>query len=118
MENVCRLHDLKKAYPKDSYPLPRIDQLVEVTSRHEFLSFMDAYSEYNQIKMAERNVCHTAFYVDSDIYHNTVMPFSLINASATYQRMVSKLFFRDDKYEYEEHEEDKGKCKTIILVTI
>ncbi|KAA8519121.1 hypothetical protein F0562_013405 [Nyssa sinensis] len=41
--------DLNKAWPKDSFPLPRIDQLVDATARHELTSFMDAYSGYNQI---------------------------------------------------------------------
>ena len=39
--------DLNKACPKDSYPLPRIDQLVDSTARHKLLSFMDAFSSYN-----------------------------------------------------------------------
>ena len=45
--------DLNKAYPKDSYPLPRINTLVDSTARHQLLSFMDAFSSYNQIKMEE-----------------------------------------------------------------
>ena len=47
--------DLKKACPKDSFPLPRIDQLVDSTARHKLLMFMDAFSGYNQIKMAEED---------------------------------------------------------------
>ena len=43
--------DLNRACPKDSYPLSRIDTLVDLTARHELLSFMDAFSGYNQIKM-------------------------------------------------------------------
>ena len=43
--------DLNKACPNDNYPLPRIDQLVDSTSGHELLSFMDAFSGYNQIRM-------------------------------------------------------------------
>ena len=43
--------DLNKACLKDCFPLPRIDQLVDSTSGHELLSFMDAFSGYNQIKM-------------------------------------------------------------------
>ena len=39
--------DLNKACPKDSYPLPRIDQLVDSTVGHQLLSFMDAFSGYN-----------------------------------------------------------------------
>ena len=43
--------DLNKACPKDSFPLPRIDQLVDATSGHRLLSFMDACLRYNQILM-------------------------------------------------------------------
>ena len=39
--------DLNKACPKDSYPLPQVDVLVDSTARHQFLSFMDAFSGYN-----------------------------------------------------------------------
>ena len=45
--------DLNKACPKDSYPLPQIDTLVDSTARHQLLSFMDAFSGYNQIKIEE-----------------------------------------------------------------
>ena len=45
--------DLNKACPKDSYPLPRINILVVSTVRHHLLSFMDAFSGYNQIKLAK-----------------------------------------------------------------
>ena len=47
--------DLNKACPKDSFPLPRIDQLMDSTARHRLLTFMDAFSGYNQIKMAEED---------------------------------------------------------------
>ena len=47
--------DLNKACPKDSYPLPCIDQLVDSTAGHQLLSFIDAFSGYNQIKMDEAN---------------------------------------------------------------
>ena len=53
--------DLNKACPKDSYPLPRIDTLVESIARHQLLSFMDAFSDYNQIKMEETNQEKTFF---------------------------------------------------------
>jgi len=43
--------NLNKACPKDTYLLPRIDQLVDSTTGHKLLSFMDAFSGYNQIKM-------------------------------------------------------------------
>ena len=47
--------DLNKACPKDSFPLPRIDQLVDSTVGHKLLTFMDTFLGYNQIKMAEEN---------------------------------------------------------------
>ena len=47
--------NLNKACPKDSFTLPRIDQLVDSTDRHKLLTFMDAFSGYNQIKMAEED---------------------------------------------------------------
>ena len=43
--------DLNKACPKDYFPLPHIDSLVDATSGHELLTFMDAFSGYNQISM-------------------------------------------------------------------
>ena len=45
--------DLNKACPKDSYPLPHIDQLVDSIAGHQLLSFMDTFLGYNQIKMDE-----------------------------------------------------------------
>ena len=45
--------DLNKACPKDSYPLPRIDQLMDSMAGHKLLSFMDTFSGYNQIRMDE-----------------------------------------------------------------
>ena len=53
--------DLNRAFPKDSYPLPRIDTIVDSTARHELLSFMDAFSGYNQIKMGEDDQERTSF---------------------------------------------------------
>ena len=47
--------DMNKACPKDSFHLPRIDQLVDSTAGHKLLTFMDAFSGYNQIKMVEED---------------------------------------------------------------
>ncbi|PKU85753.1 RNA-directed DNA polymerase [Dendrobium catenatum] len=84
--------DLNKACPKDSFPLPRIDQLVDTTSGHQMLSFMDAYSGYNQIKMNQTDEEATAFQTDRGLYCYRVMPFRLKNAGATYQRLMNKVF--------------------------
>nr|XP_017225259.1 PREDICTED: uncharacterized protein LOC108201488 [Daucus carota subsp. sativus] len=84
--------DLNKACPKDSFPLPRIDQLVDSTAGHALLSFMDAYSGYNQIPMYEPDQEHTSFITDRGLYCYIGMPFGLINAGATYQRLVNMMF--------------------------
>ncbi|XP_024017454.1 uncharacterized protein LOC112090422 [Morus notabilis] len=82
--------DLNKACPKDGFSLPRIDQMVDATAGHEMLSFMDAYSGYNQIPMHPADEEHTSFITDRGPYCYKVMPFGLKNAGATYQRFISK----------------------------
>ncbi|XP_074350150.1 uncharacterized protein LOC141689690 [Apium graveolens] len=84
--------DLNKACPKDSFPLPRIDQLVDATAGHALLSFMDAYSGYNQIPMYGPDQEHTSFITDRGLYCYIGMPFGLINTGATYQRLVNMMF--------------------------
>ncbi|XP_068461731.1 uncharacterized protein [Phaseolus vulgaris] len=84
--------DLNKACPKDTYPLPNIDRLVDGASGQEMMSFLDAYSGYNQIQMYEPDVPKTAFTTDTANYCYKVMPFGLKNAGATYQRLMDKVF--------------------------
>ncbi|RYR53176.1 hypothetical protein Ahy_A06g028171 [Arachis hypogaea] len=84
--------DLNKACPKDAFPLPNIDGLVDAASGHRYLSFMDAYSGYNQIPMHRPDEEKTAFITPDGTYCYTVMPFGLKNAGATYQRLVNKIF--------------------------
>ena len=84
--------DLNKACPKDSFPLPRIDQLVDFTTGHKLLTFMDTFLRYNKIKMAEEDQEKTAFITSQWLYCYNVMPFGLKNAGPTYQRLVNKMF--------------------------
>ncbi|CAL2271134.1 unnamed protein product [Prunus armeniaca] len=83
--------DLNKACPKDNFPLPRIDQLVDFTSSNQLLSFMDAYSGYNQILMHEDDKEKTSFIIERGTYCYKV-PFGLKNTGATYQMLVNKIF--------------------------
>ena len=84
--------DLNKSCPKDSFPLPRIDQLMDSIAGHKLLMFMDAFSGYNQIRMAEEDQKKTSFIMSQGLYCYKVMPFRLKNARATYQRLVNKMF--------------------------
>uniref|UniRef100_A0A2N9EFL0 Integrase catalytic domain-containing protein n=1 Tax=Fagus sylvatica TaxID=28930 RepID=A0A2N9EFL0_FAGSY len=84
--------DLNKACPKDPFPLPRIDQLVDSASGHARLSFLDAFQGYHQIPMNVADQEKTAFITPRGTYYYKVMLFGLKNAGATYQGMVTKMF--------------------------
>lgn len=84
--------NLNKVCLKDSFPLPYIDQLIDVTSGHTLLTFIDAYSGYNQIPMYELDMEHTSFIIDRGLYCYLVIPFGLKNTGATYQWLVNMMF--------------------------
>ncbi|RVW72958.1 Transposon Ty3-I Gag-Pol polyprotein [Vitis vinifera] len=77
---------------KMCFPLPRIDHIVDSTAGQGMLSFLDAFSGYHQIPMAQTNEENTAFITPHDLYCYKVMPFGLKNAGATYQRLMTKIF--------------------------
>jgi len=84
--------DLNKACPRDAYPLPNIDRLIDGAAGNKVLSFLDAYSGYNQIPMAASDMNKTAFITDDANYFYRVIPFGLKNVGATYQRLMDKVF--------------------------
>ncbi|RVW74239.1 Transposon Ty3-I Gag-Pol polyprotein [Vitis vinifera] len=84
--------NLNNACPKDSFPLPRIDQIVDSTSGQGMLSFLDAFSGYHQIPMSPDDEEKTAFIMPHGLYCYKVMSFGLKNAGATYQRLMTKIF--------------------------
>ena len=83
--------DLNKAFPKDDFPLPHIDVLVDNTAGSALMSFMGGFSGYNQIKMAFRDMTKTTFTTKWGIYCYTMMSFGLKNTGTTYQRMAITL---------------------------
>ncbi|KAI5327472.1 hypothetical protein L3X38_026868 [Prunus dulcis] len=83
--------DLNKACPKHNFPLLGIDQLVDSTSDNQLLSFMDAYSSYNQILMHQDDKMKTSFIIERGTYYYKVVLFGLKNVRATYQRLVNKM---------------------------
>ncbi|XP_058198560.1 uncharacterized protein LOC131314085 [Rhododendron vialii] len=86
--------NLNTASPKDEYHMPVVDHLVDATAGHRFLSFMDGYSGYNQIFIAEEDTHKTAFRCPGYIglFEWIVMAFGLKNAGATYQRTMNVIF--------------------------
>ena len=83
---------LNKACLKHISLLPRIDQLVDSMVGHKLLTFMDAFSGYNRIRMLEEDQEKAAFITSQGLYCYKVMPFGLKNAGATYQRLINKIF--------------------------
>ena len=84
--------DLNRVCPKDPFPMPRIDQLVDVMVGHPRMRFLDAFQGYYQIPLALDDQEKTAFVTPVGNYHYKVMSFGLKNAGSTYQRMMTKIF--------------------------
>ena len=83
---------LNKACPKDPFPLPCIDQIVNSTSGCETLCFLDAYSGYHQITIKESDQLAMSFITPFGSFCYILMPFGLKNTRATYQRGMLKCF--------------------------
>jgi ribonuclease HI len=83
--------DLNKACPKDEFPLPRIDSLVDATTTSELMSLLDCYSGYHQIWMKKDDVPKTSFITPSETYCYLWMPKGLKNARGSFSRMTSKV---------------------------
>ena len=79
---------INKCCPKDHFPLPRIDQIIDSTAGCARLSFLDAYSGYQQIRMKVEDEEKTAFITPHGVFGYQMMPFGLKNAGATYQRTM------------------------------
>ncbi|CAL8088674.1 unnamed protein product [Prunus armeniaca] len=86
--------NLNEASPKDEYPMPMADMLVNGDAHNQMLSFMDGNAGYNQIMVAKGDIHKTAFMCPGHIgaFEYTVMPFGLRNAGATYQRAMNSIF--------------------------
>jgi hypothetical protein len=84
--------NLNKACPKDPYPLPRIDKIVDSTFGCDLLSFLDAYTGFHQIQMSRQDRKHTAFVTVDGLYCYVVMSYGLKNALPTFVRAMSKTF--------------------------
>ena len=84
--------DLNKAYPKDLFPMPWIDQLVDAIVGYPRMSFLDAFQGYHQIPLALDDQEKTAFVTSTGNYHYKVMSFGLKNVGSTYQQMMTKMF--------------------------
>jgi hypothetical protein len=86
--------DLNRATPKDEYPMPIAEMLINAAAGNKILSFMDGNAGYNQIFMAPKDIHKTAFRVSSvvGLFEYVVMTFGLKNAGATYQCAMNYIY--------------------------
>ena len=98
--------NLNKVCPKDEFPLPNMDLLIDSAAGSTMFSFMDGFNGYNQIRMAPKDAEKTAFRTTIGNFYYTVMPFGLKNASATYQRAMTAIFHDMMHQELEDYVDD------------
>jgi hypothetical protein len=86
--------DLNRATPKEEYPMPVAEMLINTAAGNKILSFMDDNADYNQIFMAPEDIHKTAFWVPGAVglFEYMVMTFGLKNAGVTYQRAMNYIY--------------------------
>jgi hypothetical protein len=90
---ICtNFRDLNNACPKDNFPMPFIDQIIDDYTDHKALSFMDGFSGYNQIQIHPVDQYKTTFITPWGTFSYRVMPFGLKNAGATFQWAMTYIF--------------------------
>jgi hypothetical protein len=83
---------LNKACPKDPFPLPQIDQIVDSTSGYDLLCFLVAYLGFHQILMSREDEKNTAFIIVDGLFCYVYMPYGLKNDLPTFVRAMYKKF--------------------------
>jgi hypothetical protein len=86
--------DLNRATPKDEYPMPIAETLINAAAGNKILSFMDGNASYNQIFMALEDIQKTALRVPGAVglFEYVVITFGLKNAGATYQCAMNYIY--------------------------
>lgn len=91
--HVCvDFHDINRAFPKDNYPTPFINQIIDNCAGSDIFSLTDGFSGYNQIKILSTDKHKTAFICPCMTFSYRKLPFGLKNSGATFQREMSYAF--------------------------
>lgn len=72
--------------------MPQIDQVVESTTEHRILFFLNVFSKYHQILMFQPDEEKTTFVTPQGLHCYRIMSFRLKNVGATYQKLITKIF--------------------------
>ena len=97
--------DLNKEGPKDNFPTPFIDQILDECAGSEIFSFMDGFSGYNLIEILLEDQHKMKFICPWGTFAYSKMPFGIKNASKTFQR-ATMFFFHDLNHIVEEYLDD------------
>ena len=84
-------HHLNIATVKDAYPLPRIDDMLDMLAGRQWFSTLDLASGYWQVSLSQEARIKTAFAIHSGLFQFKVMPFGLCNAPATFERLMDRV---------------------------
>ena len=82
---------LNDATTKDSYPLPRIDDTLDMLAGKQWFSTLDLASGYWQVSLSQEARVNTAFATHSGLFQFRVMPFGLCNAPVTFERLMDRV---------------------------
>ena len=117
--------DINSQTEKDSFPLPRIDQVWPTLSRARYFASVDLLMGFHQVEVDPRDSAKTAFLTHRGLYINNVMPFGLCNAPATFQCLIERvlgtligrgvLVYIDDVLIYAETAEQLIKVLSTVL---
>ncbi|KAG0861656.1 hypothetical protein G6F16_013108 [Rhizopus arrhizus] len=77
---------------KDSYPLPRIDDLLDTLGKAKVFSALDMRAGFHQVPLEENSKELTAFTTKYGVYHYNTLPMGLVNSPATFQRLIDLCF--------------------------
>ena len=93
MIHICtNFRDLNHTCPKDNFPTPFIDKILDECAGSEVFSFMDGFFGYNKIQIKPKDQHKTPFIFPWGNFSYRKMPFSLKNAKATFQRAITLIF--------------------------
>jgi hypothetical protein len=91
--HVCvDYRDINQAFPKDNFPTPFVDQIIDDCAGSEIFSLMDSFSGCNQINIFLRDQHKTTFICPWGTFAYRKLPFSLKNVGATFQHAMSYAF--------------------------